>query len=91
MCTQVDGILKRQGGVQMAATGCLTTEWREVLQEAGGLQPEDSMAVTSKVAKAMRSGAGAVWRARNKRRAEEVGHGAERVTHNDELEQVLGR
>ena len=73
----------------MASTGCLTTEWREVLQEAGGLKPEDSMEAISKVAKAMRSGAGAGWRARNKRRAKEVG--AERVTHNDKLEQVLER
>jgi len=88
-CEQVDGLLLRQGGVEMATRGCFTTEWRRLLVTTGGLSEGDAMKLMVGMGKAMRQGVAKVWRTRSEVRSGLAS--VTRQTHSHHFELALTR
>jgi hypothetical protein len=63
-CTAVDDLLRNQGSVDKVACGCFTRDWRRLLENKVGMQPNSAMKFLSSIGKLMRTGTTAVWKAR---------------------------
>ena len=59
--TAVQQALAQQGGVDKAARGCWSKEWRQLLMTEGELPPEEAMELCKGLHTIMRGGLHSIW------------------------------